>query len=28
VFAAWQIVYAYRLIPLDDLAALIGFMPR
>src|SRR5438132_1131695 len=28
VFAAWQIVFAYRLIPLDDLSALIGFMPR
>jgi len=28
VFAVWQVVYAYRLIALDDLAALIGVRLR
>jgi len=28
VFAAWQVIYAYRLIALDDLAALIGVRLR
>jgi predicted secreted protein len=28
VFAVWYVVYAYRLIALDDLAALIGVVPR
>ncbi len=28
VFAAWHVVYAYRLIALDDLATLLGVMPR
>ncbi len=28
VFALWYVVYAYRLIALDDLAALIGVVPR
>jgi len=27
VFAVWYVVYTYRLIPLDDLAAMLG-MPR
>jgi predicted secreted protein len=28
VFALWYVVYTYRLIALDDLAALLGVMPR
>jgi predicted secreted protein len=28
VFALWYVVYTYRLIALDDLAALIGVVPR
>ena len=28
VFAFWYVVYAYRLITIDDLARLIGFVPR
>jgi predicted secreted protein len=28
VFALWYLVYTYRLIALDDLAALIGVVPR
>jgi predicted secreted protein len=28
VFALWYVVYAYRLIALDDLAALLGVAPR
>ena len=28
VFAAWYVVYAYRLIRIDDLAAMLGMTPR
>ena len=28
VFALWYVVYTYRLIALDDLAALLGVVPR
>ena len=28
VFALWYVVYTYRLIALDDLAALLGVAPR
>jgi predicted secreted protein len=28
VFAIWYVVYAYRLIRIDDLAAMLGMMPR
>jgi predicted secreted protein len=28
VFALWHVVYTYRLITLDDLAALLGVVPR
>ena len=28
VFALWYVVYTYRLIALDDLAALLGVTPR
>jgi predicted secreted protein len=28
LFALWYVVYTYRLIALDDLAALIGVVPR
>jgi predicted secreted protein len=28
VFAIWYLVYTYRLIALDDLARLMGVMPR
>jgi predicted secreted protein len=28
VFAAWHVVYAYRLIRIDDLAAMLGMTPQ
>jgi len=28
VFALWYVVYTYRLIALDDLAAMLGMVPR
>jgi predicted secreted protein len=28
VFALWYVVYAYRLIAIDDLAAMLGMVPR
>jgi predicted secreted protein len=28
VFAIWYVVYAYRLIRIDDLAAMLGMTPR
>jgi predicted secreted protein len=28
VFALWYVVYTYRLITIDDLAKLLGFVPR
>ena len=28
VFALWYVVYVYRLIALDDLAAMLGMVPR
>ena len=28
VFALWYVVYTYRLIALDDLAAMLGMAPR
>ncbi|MEA2968341.1 MAG: hypothetical protein QOE78_1602, partial [Alphaproteobacteria bacterium] len=28
VFALWYVVYTYRLIALDDLAAMLGVVPR
>jgi predicted secreted protein len=28
VFALWHVVYTYRLIALDDLASMLGVLPR
>ena len=28
VFALWYVVYTYRLIAIDDLAAMLGMVPR